>query len=171
MAVTGPIVVTFTPKQSRTSLLFERVNSLWNILDAIRRLKLNSTRNSWNRMVHHVCMYVDWRACDSRYESSLQEKARLNRAFSNWPLRTQLKCERSEGADRDRCSGISISRCSYLFEYLLLVHSIEISWVIRMVFLMICGEKLCYWEVSYVLWLFIYLFIFLFYYFIIFFLS
>lgn len=107
-------------------------------------------------------MYVDWRACDSRYESSLQEKARLNRAFSNWPLRTQLKCERSEGADRDRCSGISISRCSYLFEYLLLVHSIEISWVIRMVFLTICEEKLCYWEVSYVLWLFIYLFIFYF---------
>lgn len=33
-------------------------------------------------MVHHVYIYiyVDWRACDSLYESSLQEKARLNRA-------------------------------------------------------------------------------------------
>lgn len=105
--------------------------------------KLNWTRNSWNRMVHHT--YV-WRIEEHVIHDTSQawrgEKARLDRAFSNWPLRTQLK--RSEGADRDRCSGISISRCTYLFEYLLSVRSVEISRIIRMVFLTIWEEKLCY---------------------------
>ena len=96
-------------------------NALYKILWRYR-LKLTRLRNRCKRTAHRR-MCIDGGVCDSRYDSSVSCKRRrawIARFLTGQSRRNLMPVvERSDRTDRDRRSGISISRCSYLFRHLL----------------------------------------------------
>lgn len=111
--------------ERRGQFLPRSANAPYEMLSQYASTEINSPRNRWKRTAPRMC--IDRGTCDSRYDSSASCRRRAWIArFQAETTFTQLNAakERSGRPDRDRCSGMPISRRRYYYLHRALVISV-----------------------------------------------